>query len=103
MTDYSPYQPYYQPIRNNYYAFVNGVEGAKSYPVGFNQTVLLMDSDSPMCFMKTSNNLGQSSLRYFKLVEVTEEEIKGPTFDVKSEIDSINKKITDLYNLMKKE
>lgn len=99
---YNPYQPYSYP-RNNYYAFVNGIEGAKSFPIGPNQTVLLMDSDSPMCFMKTSNNLGQSTLRYFRLVEATEEEIKGPSLDVKTEIESINQKISDLYNLIKKE
>lgn len=107
MTDYNqynPYQPYsYQPPRNNFYAFVNGIEGAKSFPIGPNQTVLLMDSDSPMCFMKTSNNLGQSTLRYFKLIETTEQELKGPTYDVKSEIDSINQKIADLYSYVKKE
>lgn len=105
MQDYNHYGAFsnYAQPRTNIYAFVNGIEGAKSFQMLPNQTVLLMDSDSPMCFMKTSNAMGQSTLRYFKLLEVTEQDIKGPSFDVKSEIDSINQKIADLYSLVKKE
>ena len=69
-------QPY--PIRpqQNVYAFVNGLEGAKSYQVPANQTVLLMDSEQPVCYMKTANALGQGTLRYFKLTEVNEADVR---------------------------
>ena len=73
------YTPYPYPTRqpqSNVYAFVNGVEGAKSYIVQPNQTVLLMDSEQPVCYMKTANGLGQGSLRYFKLLEVTENDLR---------------------------
>jgi hypothetical protein len=85
----SPYQsPYYHPNvsqnnqvnqqpQMNQYAFVNGIEGAKSFQLNPNQTILLMDSDSPVCYMKTSNGVGQSTLRYFKLTEVTEADLKA--------------------------
>ena len=79
---YNPYQ-YQTPTQPqmNQYAFVNGVEGAKSFIVKPNQTILLMDSEQPICYMKQSNGFGQSSLRYFKLVEVKEEELKQPTIN----------------------
>ena len=85
----SPYQSsYYHPNvpqnnqvnqqpQMNQYAFVNGIEGAKSFQLNPNQTILLMDSDSPVCYMKTSNGVGQSTLRYFKLTEVTEADLKA--------------------------
>lgn len=84
---YNPYQqnPYgvpqygnYQPTQpHNTYAFVNGIEGAKSYPMQPNQTVMLMDSDNPIAYMKTSNAMGQATLKYFKLVETNESELRG--------------------------
>ena len=77
--NYMPFNPYQQPkpVSQNVYAFVNGLEGAKSYIVPANQTVLLMDSEQPVCYMKSSNALGQCSLRYFKLTEVSENDIRG--------------------------
>ena len=79
--NYTPYpQPNYsRPVQpQNTYAFVNGLEGAKSYIVPANQTVLLMDSEQPVCYMKTANALGQGSLRYFKLTEVSETDVRTP-------------------------
>ena len=93
------YTPYYQQqkAQTNTYAFVNGVEGAKSFIVQPNQTILLMDSDAPICYMKQSNGLGQASLRYFKLVEVKEEDLKKPQnddmADFKARLEAIEKKL----------
>lgn len=92
------YTPYYQQQRQvNTYAFVNGIEGAKSFIVQPNQTVLLMDSDAPMCYMKQSNGLGQSTLRYFKLVETTEEALKtaqkDEMSDFKQRLEALEKKL----------
>ena len=79
--NYVPYQPQpnygRQTQPQNVYAFVNGLEGAKSYMVPANQTVLLMDSEQPVCYMKSANALGQGTLRYFRLTEVTENDIRG--------------------------
>lgn len=83
--NYVPFNPYLQPQPaytskqtqpQNVYAFVNGLEGAKSYIVPANQTVLLMDSEQPVCYMKSANALGQGTLRYFKLTEVTEADVR---------------------------
>lgn len=92
--------PYTQPQFNTYY-FVNGIEGAKSFVVQPNQTVLLMDSDSPMCYMKQSNGIGQSSIRYFKLVELKEQDVKQEPEN--PELESIKQRITNIEELLKKE
>ena len=106
--NFTPYpQPNYQPRQvqpQNVYAFVNGLEGAKSYIVPANQTVLLMDSEQPVCYMKTANALGQGSLRYFKLTEVSEAEVRTPitpnqpksNFVTKEEFETLVKRIEAL-------
>ena len=94
----------YQPRQLNTYAFVNGIEGAKSYIVPVNQTMLLMDSEQPVCYMKQANGLGQSTLRYFKLQEVSEADIRNsvpPTtapieYATKADIEGIVKRLEKL-------
>ena len=103
--------PYtFQPRTFNQYAFVNGIEGAKSYQVLPNQMMLLMDSDNPICYMKQADNMGKSSIRYFKLEEIdeakTKEILSTPTptieYALKSDLDSINSKLEELTKLIKK-
>ena len=107
--DFNTYQsPYNRPIANQYY-FVNGIEGAKSFQMSPNQNVLLMDSDNPICYMKVSNNVGQASIRYFKIEEIDEAKTKEiiltphPTIEyaLKSDIDNINNKLMELTELIK--
>ena len=105
---YNPYQPYtpqpsygFQQPQQNTYAFVNGIEGAKSYPMQPNQTVMLMDSDNPIAYMKQSNAMGQATIKYFKLVETTEEELRGKpkeqaSYVTKSDFDALSKKVESL-------
>ena len=66
---------YQQPKTNQYY-WVNGIASAKSYQLQPNQNVMLMDNDEPLVYMKTTDGLGKANLRIFKLVEVSEEELK---------------------------
>ena len=102
----------YQRPQLNQYAFVNGIEGAKSYQVMPNQTMLLMDSDNPICYMKQADNLGKSILRYFKLEEIDESKTRELIetkpkenvieYALKSDIETTNKKIEELSKLIKK-
>ena len=102
-------QPNFMPNNNqfqqpqlNQYAFVNGIEGAKAFQVQPNQTMLLMDNDNPICYMKQSNNMGQSTLRYFKLTEISEQELKGGSnttndqFVLKTDFDTLKSKVDQL-------
>ena len=96
---YGYQQSFQQP--QNTYAFVNGIEGAKSYPMQPNQTVMLMDSDNPIAYMKQSNGMGQSTIKYFKLVETSEEALKGTKpateYVTKADFDELSKKVASLF------
>lgn len=97
---YNQPQPQPQPQANTY-AFVNGIEGAKSFPMGPNQTVMLMDSDNPIAYMKQSNAMGQASIKYFKLVETSEAELKGSAkpaveYVSRSDFDALRKQVEEL-------
>lgn len=88
----------------NRYEYVNGIEGAKAFQLLPNSSIMLMDSDSPMVFLKTSDNTGRSSLRYFKLLEVTEEDLKQSSsvnanntlYVPMEDFNALNKKYDDL-------
>ena len=93
----------YQQSQLNHYAFVNGIEGAKSFQLQPNQNIMLMDSDNPICYMKQTNNIGQATLRYFKLVEVSEQELRNANqvqsnqdYVLKSDFDALVKRIDEL-------
>ena len=113
---YQPYTPqpnqqsnmYQQQPQLNQYAFVNGIEGAKSFQLQPNQTILLMDSDSPLCYMKTANGVGQSTLRYFRLTEIKEDELKNTSqpvnndYVLKADFDILSNKVNDLLSKLEK-
>ena len=90
------------PLQLKQYAFVNGIEGAKAYPLLPNQMMLLMDADNPVLYKKTSDNLGKSTLEYFVINQATENQIKElitpkqPEYALKSDVDAINNKLDKL-------
>lgn len=109
-----PQQNQSNNVQMNQYAFVNGIEGAKSYQVQPNQTILLMDSDNPICYMKTANAMGQSTLRYFRLQEISEQDTRDimnpqmnkPTntndYVLKADFDALSKRLDDLTRKIEK-
>ena len=104
------YQQTYQPQQTNYYGIVNGVDGAKNYPVAFNQSMLLVDANKPVFYKKTSNGIGQTAIECFKLVPITEEEARGNVeeqpqveFALKADLVALQKKIDALIKQIKKE
>ena len=52
--------------------WVQGVEGAKSYLVAPNTTVLLMDADAQRFYLKSTDGTGIPNLRMFEYLEVTQ-------------------------------
>ena len=82
---YNPMQqPYIQPqtaqnqpqANQNGLIWVQGIEAAKSYLVAPNNTVLLMDSESPKFYLKTSDASGMPlPLRVFEYQETA---VNGP-------------------------
>lgn len=71
-------QNYGYPYDNTYnsgnqiktYSFVNGMEGANAYPIMPGTSMLLMDTNKPICYMKTADNIGKYTVRYFELKEI---------------------------------
>ncbi len=69
---YNPYQSYYQPTQqympqmvtnntqqqNDGITWVQGENSAKSYPVAAGRSVLLMDSESPVMYIKSTDQSG---------------------------------------------
>lgn len=92
--------------QRNYYTFVNGLDGAKAYPIMPNQSLMLMDSENPVCYMKSADNTGKPTLKCYKLVEIPEKElIKVPVDpnmeELKLGLASVNKRIDDLLEALK--
>ena len=66
------YQPFQQPYpQNNGIQWVQGIEGAKAFPVSAGQSALLMDSDSNCLYIKSADQTGMPSLRVFDYKERT--------------------------------
>lgn len=62
--------------------WVQGESGAKSYLVAPNNTVLLMDSESPKFFIKSADNSGMPQpLRVFEYKELTQKTQKEEIID----------------------
>ena len=68
------YQQYQQPQQTQYIplTFVSGIEGAKAFIVGANQTVYLRDSDSDMIFIKSADSQGRYTLKTYNLIPTDE-------------------------------
>ncbi len=63
---YSPY-----PNRNGI-TWIQGIEGAKAYPLMPNSNVILMDSESDKFYIKTSDTMGVCTLRTFSYKEIVQ-------------------------------
>ena len=77
-----PYQDRLTQLQNQYQQtapqqinqgllWVSGEVGAKSYLVAPNSTVLLMDSDDAVFYLKSADSAGMPSMRIFEYNEVT--------------------------------
>lgn len=79
-------QPQPQVNQNNTFSWVMGEEAAKSYLMGPNQVVLLMDSENPYFYIKKSDQNGMStSFQIFEYKELT------PTTNQRSESVAVSK------------
>lgn len=79
-----------QPV-NQGLLWVQGVEGAKSYLVAPNTTVLLMDADAQRFYLKSTDGTGIPTLRTFDYTEVSQNALQ-PSQSVPEDLD--NKYVT---------
>lgn len=103
-TNYNPnyFLPYpqQQNQNTNSIVWVQGTEGAKAYPVGAGNNVLLMDSEESVFYIKSSDQSGMPMpLRIFDYTERTEQKEIETNFVTKDELD---KTIAELMADLKK-
>lgn len=89
------YQPFVQnipqyPQQNSGIQWVQGIEGAKAFPVNAGQSVLLMDSDSNCLYIKTADQTGMPTLRVFDYKERVAAPAEPPKVDYATREDLSN-------------
>jgi len=121
---YTPQVPASQPhMQTNNLIWCQGENAAKSYPVSAGQSVLLMDSENPVMYIKSTDQSGMPlPLRIFDYTERTQERaervqtVAEPKMDyisrnefdafrdeIKAEIKQVNKPITTTAKTAAKE
>lgn len=101
--NYNPYSySYNQPQQMGQYTFVNGYKGALDYVLPANSTIILMDNNEPVFYLKSTNAMGQASIKKYKFEEV----IEKPMSDVSTQyvtIEQFNALNEKIDALLKKE
>lgn len=85
--------PYYMGPQKNGIIWVQGIEGAKAYPLMPSSNAILMDQESDRFYIKTCDQVGMCNLRSFKYKEeiqasndyVTREELEEILRGIKDE------------------
>lgn len=96
---YNPYLPTAYPqlqmnYQNNPIVWVQGLEGAKAYPVGAGNHVLLMDSEESVFYIKSSDQNGMPMpLRVFDYKERIETKPEAD-FVTRKEFEEAMKRLT---------
>ena len=92
--------PISQPTAQNGITWVQGESAAKSYPVGAGQSVLLMDSENPVMYIKSTDQSGMPlPLRIFDYVERTEETVQNRVPDItREEFDELKAQVRKLLD-----
>ena len=83
----NPYAQWNKPITptNPGITWVNGWAGAQGYIIRPNSTVLLMDSERDIFYLKTSNEQGMATIRSFKFEECLDNFSNSDSLDKKLE------------------
>ena len=71
---------------------VNGIEGAKNYPLSPGSTVALFDADSDTMFIKSMDAGGFPSIRTFSFMEMT----SNPTDTTETRLSAIETEIANI-------
>lgn len=89
--NYPYYNNYFQPQRQELIK-VNGLEGAKNYPLSPGSTVPLFDAESDIMYIKSMDAGGFPSIRTFSFMETTSK----PTDSTETRLSAIEMEIVQL-------
>lgn len=76
-------QPQAQPQNNQGLIWVSGEVGAKSYLMAPNSTVMLMDSEQSVFYIKSTDSAGMPTIRAYEYSERTQNAPQQPQTDSK--------------------
>ena len=88
--NFQPFQQKQELIR------VNGIEGAKNYPLSPGSTVALFDAESDTMFIKSMDAGGFPSIRTFSFMEMTSK----PTDTTESRISNLEAEIASIKEVL---
>lgn len=94
--------PYVPTMQNNMLscAYVQGEAAAKAYPVAPGQFVVLIDTEDPVIYTKTTDQFGRPMpiriLDYVERVDPPVEQPKNSEYITKSDFDKFKNEIIDL-------
>ena len=94
-----------QPKTNTNIFRVTGPESAKAYPLPPDSNVVLFDGEKPVFYWKSTDDSGFATIRTFIFEEQFEtqpaaEQIDTSNFATKSDLDILQKDITELKSLL---
>ena len=93
--NYPYYNNYFQPQRQELIK-VNGLEGAKNYPLSPGSSVALFDAESDIMYIKTMDAGGFPSIRTFSFMETTSK----PVDATESRLSAIEMEITNIKEVL---
>ena len=89
--NYPYYNNYFQPQRQELIR-VNGLEGAKNYPLSPGSTVALFDAETDTMFIKSMDADGFPSIRTFTFMETT----SNPADTTESRLSNLESEIANI-------
>lgn len=101
---YSQARTVNQPQVENTFAWVYGDAGAKAFPVAPGKTVVLMDNERPIMYLKSTDMSGRPlPLEVYELVKVTEQsQAPMPQWSGNTMHPQISQNSTDMNEYVKK-
>ena len=82
--------------------WVSGLAGAKGAYLPANTVADMLDSEGDILYIKSADNIGMSSLRIFRLYEITEDDLSKPVKADMSEYVT-RQELTETLNKFRKE
>ena len=78
---------------------VNGFEEAKSYPVMFNNSEILMDNNRDVFYVKAVDGMGKYTVSTYEFQKIENEKpLTAANFVTREQFDSLNSKLDKLLN-----
>lgn len=80
---------------------VNSFDEAKSYPVMFNTSEIILDNNRDVFYVKTVDSIGKYTITTYKFEQIENERpLSAENFVTKQQFDDLNSKLDQMMTLM---